>query len=173
VAAAPSNDAGKDTCSGKVQSNLRFNISACHAADKLPFPLAQGESLPEGICCDSAFKAYAEPRFTFSRPDVALYSAMNATTSTDGTTTFYDSVCGIPLFVAPRGRSFEEFKADTDEHGWPSFRPAELVTGNSHIVNSTGEVLSKCGTHLGSFLPDEKGARWCLDLVCLSGNPTK
>merc|ERR1712178_394921 len=101
----------------------------------------------------------------FARPDVALFAHLSA----NGTTTFYDSVCGIPLFVAPKGRSMAEFKADTTEHGWPSFRPAELVAGNSRIVNETGEVVSKCGTHLGSFLPDEKGARWCLDLACLSG----
>ena len=39
-----------------------------------------------------------------------------------GVTTFYDSVCGVPLFRAPVNRTLEDLKADTDEHGWRSFR---------------------------------------------------
>jgi hypothetical protein len=31
--------------------------------------------------------------------------------------TFYDSVCGVPLFRAPVGRSFEEWKAESIRHG--------------------------------------------------------
>ena len=103
----------------------------------------------------------------FARKDVDLFSYLKP----NMTVTFYDSVCGLPLFVVPRGRSLEDFFVDTTEHGWPSFRPDELVPGNSHIVGSTGEVVSACGTHLGSFLPDARGARWCLDLSCISGNP--
>ena len=48
----------------------------------------------------------------------------------DNETVFYDSVCGIPLFIAPRGRSFEEFKKESIKHGWPSFRPEEMVSEN-------------------------------------------
>ena len=32
------------------------------------------------------------------------------------------------------------------------------------------QVLSSCGTHLGSLLPDADGARYCIDLSCISGN---
>ena len=162
-----SNDPFNNTCSGPVQSNLRYNISKTSAIADFPFPLPQSETLAQAVCCDDAFKAYAEPRETYARPDVNLFEKMNK----DGTTIFYDSVCGIPLFEAPKGRSFEDFKADTTEHGWPSFRPEELIQGNSRIIKATGEVVSKCGTHLGSFLPDDKGDRWCLDLSCLSGSP--
>ena len=35
---------------------------------------------------------------------------------------------------------------------------------------TTGFVTSKCGTHLGSFLPDQQGARWCIDLSCIAGS---
>ena len=42
-------------------------------------------------------------------------------------TTFYDSVTGLPLFVAPRGRSWEEFEAESRSHGWPSFRDQECI----------------------------------------------
>jgi len=87
-------------------------------------------------------------------------------------TTFYDSVCGLPLFKAPVNRSFAEFQADTQEHGWPSFRTEEVISKNIMTDKSTGYVTSKCGTHLGSYLPDENGPRWCIDLTCVAGNPT-
>ena len=35
---------------------------------------------------------------------------------------FYDSVTGKLLFIAPRGRTTEEFLAESQAHGWPSFR---------------------------------------------------
>ena len=44
--------------------------------------------------------------------------------------------------------------------------------GALKIDKAGGIVYSKCGTHLGSFAPDEKGDRYCLDLVCLSGRPS-
>ena len=39
-----------------------------------------------------------------------------------GPITFYDSVTGKPLFVAPLNRSPEEFIQESEVHGWPSFR---------------------------------------------------
>jgi peptide methionine sulfoxide reductase MsrB len=90
-----------------------------------------------------------------------------------GVTTFYDSVCGIPVFQAPINRSFNDWKKETTNHGWPSFRSAEVIAGNSYVnVSSSGEnaVYSKCGTYLGSNLPDESGDRFCIDLSCISGN---
>jgi len=86
-----------------------------------------------------------------------------------GTTTFYDTVCGLPVFVAPQIRTLSAWLAETEEHGWPSFRTAELVPGNV-FVNGT-QVISKCGNYLGSYLPDAEGPRYCIDLVCISGNP--
>eukprot|EP00656_Telonema_subtile_P011972 TRINITY_DN15_c0_g1_i10.p2 TRINITY_DN15_c0_g1~~TRINITY_DN15_c0_g1_i10.p2 ORF type:complete len:335 (-),score=69.71 TRINITY_DN15_c0_g1_i10:73-1077(-) len=157
------------TCKGPIQDNLRYNISNTDASKDWSLPVPPGESLASAVCCDPFYAAYAEPQHMFDRPDVALFAHFEE----NKTVTFYDSVCGLPVFVAPRGRTLEDFKADTTEHGWPSFRPEELVVGNSRIVNSTGEVVSACGTHLGSFLPDNKGARWCLDLSCVSGNAIK
>ncbi len=43
-----------------------------------------------------------------------------------GPITFYDSVTGKPLFVAPIGRSPEEFLRESEIHGWPSFRDEEV-----------------------------------------------
>jgi len=41
-------------------------------------------------------------------------------------TVYYDSVSGKPLFVAPIGRSLDEFLAESASHGWPSFRDQEV-----------------------------------------------
>lgn len=133
----------------------------------LPGPTAPDETLADAVCCDAFFAPYAEPQQTYELPDVDLYAKMDP----NGRTTFYDSVCGIPLFITPINRTFADFQADTDEHGWPSFRAAEVVQGNVIWDKVTTDVKSKCGTHLGSYLPDEQGERWCIDLSCVSGNP--
>jgi len=154
-----------DTCSSPVQPKLRYNISGRTEPD-VPVPVDPDESLAEAVCCDSRTKVFAEPQFLFEAPDIALFSRLE-----EGTTVFYDSVCGLPLFRAPVNRSVEDFKADTVEHGWPSFRSAEVVQENVVTNTTTGFVYSTCGTHLGSYLPDERGPRWCMDLSCISGYP--
>jgi peptide methionine sulfoxide reductase MsrB len=154
-----------NTCSGPVQPGLRYNISG-RTEPTVPVPVDPDESLAEAVCCDDRTKVFAEPQFLFEAPDVALFSRLQ-----EGTTVFYDSVCGAPLFRAPVGRTAEDFRADTTEHGWPSFRPEEVVQQNVVTNTTTGLVYSTCGTHLGSYLPDERGPRWCMDLSCIAGNP--
>merc|ERR1711998_671031 len=153
------------TCSGEGQSGLRYNMSSRTQAYGLPVAVDDGESLSEAVCCDSRVKPYAEPQYTYTAPDIMMFSHLE-----DGVTTFYDSVCGLPLFRAPMNRTLEEFEADTQEHGWPSFRETEVVDENVVTDEATGYVTSACGTHLGSYLPDEAGARWCIDLSCVSGS---
>lgn len=155
-----------DTCGAAVQNNLRYNIST-RMADSGAFPIP-GETLATAVCCDSRLKPYAEPQFLFEAPDIQLFSKLD---TSSGVTTFYDSVCGLPVFKAPIGRTLADFQADTTEHGWPSFRTAEIVAENIITDKNTTFVTSKCGTHLGSYLPDSKGSRWCIDLSCVSGNP--
>ena len=87
-----------------------------------------------------------------------------------GETTFYDSVTGKPLFVAPRGRSFAEWEAESRSHGWPSFRDSEVVWDDVRCL-SDGECVSTNGTHLGHNLPDRKGNRYCINLVSVAGKP--
>jgi len=86
-------------------------------------------------------------------------------------TTYFDSVTGKPLFVAPRGRSFEDFLRESEVHGWPSFRDEEVVWDNVRVLRD-GETVSVDGTHLGHNLPDVKGNRYCINLVSVAGNPT-
>jgi peptide methionine sulfoxide reductase MsrB len=119
------------------------------------------------VCCHNT--RGAEPRGYLD--SLRLYERLNRT----GETTFYDSVCGLPLFVAPRGRSFDEFWRESSEHGWPSFRPAEMIAENVEIYDMRrdryGPMRSTCGTHLGHNIPDRLGDRFCIDLVCVAGAP--
>lgn len=169
VSAAPSVTArptdGNDLCSAPVQEKLLYGISGRTTAT-VPVAVDEGESLATAVCCDKRVLALAEPQFLYAAPDILLFDALDKNT---GVTTFYDSVCGLPLFRTPVNRTMDEFKADTDEHGWPSFRTAEVVFDNVDTDKATGYVTSKCGTHLGSYLPDEKGPRWCIDLSCVAG----
>lgn len=84
--------------------------------------------------------------------------------------TFYDSVTGKPLFVAPIGRTAEEFLAESALHGWPSFRDSEVVWDNVRVLRKSGETVSADGTHLGHNLPDRSGNRYCINLVSVAGN---
>ena len=88
----------------------------------------------------------------------------------DEVTTYFDSVTGVPLFKAPIGRSFDEFVAESNVHGWPSFRDEEVVWENVRSL-SDGEMVSLSGTHLGHNLPDRTGNRYCINLVSIAGNP--
>lgn len=89
-----------------------------------------------------------------------------------GPITFYDSVTGKALFVAPIGRSAENLVQESEVHGWPSFRDEEVVWDNVKVIRNSGETVSVDGTHLGHNLPDRKGNRYCINLVCIAGQPT-
>ena len=153
-------------CQGEVQKDLLYGMDRRKSSDYLPVPVDKDETLAEAVCCDSRMVPFAEPQYTFTAPDIRLFSRINH----DDVTTFYDPVCGLPLFRAPIGRSFEEWQAETEEHGWPSFRKEEVVAENVITDESKEYVFSKCGTHLGSYLPDSIGGRWCIDLACISGH---
>lgn len=66
----------------------------------------------------------------------------------NGEVKFYDSNTGKLLFVAPKGRSFEEFIKESLSHGWPSFRDEEVVWDDVRCLPN-GEAVSLAGTHLG------------------------
>ena len=75
---------------------------------------------------------------------------------------------GKPLFVAPIGRSMDEFLAESNVHGWPSFRDQEVVWENMRVLKSSGEAVSADGTHLGHNLPDRNGNRYCINVSAAS-----
>jgi len=148
------------TCNGPIQDNLRWGMSSKN------FTFDGDELLTEAICCDSNYAGYAEPAGLFTQ--LGLFDTLNP----NGINTFYDPVSGKPLFAAPQGRTFEEWKAESVEHGWPSFRDAEVVPDAIEIRENV--VYSKVGgTRLGDNLPDDSGNRYCLDMCCLNGQPKK
>jgi len=65
-------------------------------------------------------------------------------------------------------RTFEEFLSESESHGWPSFRDDE-VNWDVVRVLPNGETVALHGTHLGHNLPDSKGNRYCINLVCIAG----
>ena len=85
---------------------------------------------------------------------------------------FRDSVTGLPLFEAPKGRSWDAFMKESKAHGWPSFRDEEVVWENVRVLKD-GEAVSTAGSHLGHNLPDRSGNRYCINLVSVAGNPAE
>ena len=83
--------------------------------------------------------------------------------------TFYDSVTGYLLFRAPVGRTMDAFLSESLRHGWPSFRPAEVLWDHVRVLDDH-EVVSTAGTHLGHVLFDSIGARYCINLCSVAGN---
>ena len=83
---------------------------------------------------------------------------------------FYDSVSSLPLFVAPMERTVEDFLSESLRHGWPSFRQSEVCWSNVRVIDST-EVVSTSGTHLGHVFHDDQGARFCINLCSVAGQP--
>ena len=78
-------------------------------------------------------------------------SFLQETSENNGLIVFYDSITGKPLFKAPVGRSFEDWKAESMVHGWPSFRDDEVEWRNVRALRD-GEMVSVTGTHLGHNL---------------------
>ena len=134
-----------------VQNNLRWKCD---------------QKVADRIC--NFNRHYAEPAGYFSK---TRFTKDAKSKKEDEKITFYDSNTGKPLFIAPVGRSMDAFLAESNAHGWPSFRDEEVVWENVRILND-GETVSVDGTHLGHNLPDRKN-RYCINLVSVSGNPVE
>mmetsp|Transcript_15251 Transcript_15251/g.40938 ORF Transcript_15251/g.40938 Transcript_15251/m.40938 type:complete len:221 (+) Transcript_15251:52-714(+) len=135
------------TCIAPVQKDLRYGCDR-ETADK--------------ICCYN--RHFAEYAGYFKK------TSWLKDVPHDAPTEYYDSVTGKRLFTAPIGRSMEDFANESAVHGWPSFRDAEVDWENVRVLPN-GECVSVDGTHLGHNLPDSKGNRYCINLVCVAGNP--
>ena len=62
------------------------------------------------------------------------------------------------------------FLEESRAHGWPSFRDAEVIWDNVRVLYD-GETVSVDGTHLGHNIPDDSGARYCINLCSVAGRP--
>lgn len=133
-----------------VQNNLRWNCDV---------------DLADRIC--NFNRHYAEHSGYFLSTS---FQAEASETPAGKTITFYDSNTGKPLFEAPIGRTMEDFLEESRDHGWPSFRDAEVKWENVRVLGN-GETVSLAGTHLGHNLPDHIGNRYCINLVSVAGNP--
>ena len=140
-------------------------FGSCVAPVRAPLRWGSSESTGNSICCHNRdyaeyFGYWRSTQFPFQQP-------------TGGEITFYDSVTGRPLFIAPRGRSYESFVTESTRHGWPSFRDQEVVWDNVRLLPD-GETVSVNGTHLGHNLPDFSGNRYCINIVCVAAElPSK
>ncbi|CAK9024148.1 unnamed protein product [Durusdinium trenchii] len=139
---------------GHLSPSLRWGISA---------DLKVGPFTAEAVCC--ANHRFAEEPHFWSQ-NAAFVAAAKAATEKNPLV-FFDSACDVPLFKAPVGRNTSQWLEES-AHGWPSFRSQEMVSENL-VTFAGGEVQSRCGTHLGHNLPDAKGDRYCIDLVCIAG----
>jgi len=166
-------------------------VPAAYAADELPKVGGKPVMAPESIMAQKAHGTSASPvqanlkwnvdgkkadQITNFNRRFAEYGGYWKETSflkevsRDEPTTYYDSVTGKPLFVAPIGRTMDQFLAESNVHGWPSFRDSEVVWENTRVL-SDGETVSASGTHLGHNLPDRSGNRYCINLVSIAGRP--
>jgi hypothetical protein len=107
-----------------VQSDLLYGVS---------------NGLADKICNYNRHFAEMGGYFRSTRFEDAVLEA-------NGPITFYDSVTGKPLFVAPLNRSPEEFLRESEIHGWPSFRDEEVVWENVRVLKNSGETVSVDGT---------------------------
>lgn len=139
-----------------VQANLRWSVD---------------NALADRIC--NYNRHYAEESgywrtMSLFVEELKQHSAMSGDDDDAAAMTFFDSNTGKPLFVAPRGRTMDEFVRESEKHGWPSFRSNEVVWENVRCLPD-GETVSVDGTHLGHNLPDDKGSRFCINLVSVAG----
>ena len=127
-------------------------VPAAYAADELPKIGGKPVMAPESIMAQKAHGTSASPVQTNLKWNVDGKKADQITNfnrrfaeyggywketsflkevSRDEPTTYYDSVTGKPLFVAPIGRTMDQFLAESNVHGWPSFRDSEVVWENT------------------------------------------
>lgn len=134
-----------------VQDNLRWNCD---------------QKVADNIC--NFNRHYAEYRGYWRSTE--FIEAAKKEYEQNGDIQFFDSNTGQLLFVAPKGRSFDDFINESVSHGWPSFRDSEVVWDDVRVLKD-GETVSLDGTHLGHNIPDFSGNRYCINLVSVAGNP--
>jgi hypothetical protein len=87
---------------------------------------------------------------------------------------FYDSATNKPLFVAPRGRTWDEFVQESKKNERLSFRNEEVIQENVRALFD-GALVSVDGTHLGHVKPmrDSGIVRYGVNISAVAGLPQK
>lgn len=140
----------------EVQTNLRWGVDRAKADEICSF--------------NRMFAEFAGYWRTTGFIKEAKELQQSSTSDEEPKLTFFDSVTGKPLFVAPRGRTMKSFLKESAVHGWPSFRDQEVVWESMRCLRD-GECVSVDGTHLGHNIPDGSGNRYCINLVSVAGRP--
>merc|ERR1711998_612658 len=99
-----------------VQATLRWSANRAKADE---------------ICCYN--RHYAEHSGYFLRTPFEEYMRAHG----ESPVVFYDSVTGLPLYVAPVGRSVEDFLKESRAHGWRSFLLSRHTSGALPIHRSS------------------------------------
>ena len=152
------------TPSGIFENEVQSGYGMCVAQPSVfakPLRWESDPAVADHICCNN--EKYAE-YFGYWR--TVPYPM---TLPKGETITFYDVATNKPLFRAPIGRTYSEFITESTHHGWPSFRDEEVIWENVKVLEG-GETRSMDNTHLGHNLPDDKGNRYCINLVCVAGH---
>ena len=95
----------------------KFGTCASQPSRRAPLRWGSDASVADNICCHNRLYAEYFGYWTSTSFPMALEAG-----GPSPTVTFYDVVTGLPLFIAPRGRSYEAFVSESTAHGWPSFR---------------------------------------------------
>ncbi len=95
------------TCSEEVMDRKAHGTAPHPVQTNLLYGVDRG--VADKICCFN--RHYAEPSGDFLRR--SWIPAVQG----KGEVTYFDSVTGKPLFVAPRGRTFEEFVVESKVRG--------------------------------------------------------
>jgi len=133
-----------DYCSYDVQETLQFGVSESSTAS----------------CCSNTSHTFSDYIQT-----IGLFQQLNASQ----TTTLYDSTCGLSLFEAPLGRTFQEWEDECEIYGDLRFKEDEVVWDNVELLNS-GVLVSICGTRLGESV-SLGTSPYSVDIACISGMP--
>ena len=139
-----------------VQSELRWGVDV---------------DLADSICCYNRNGAESSLYFTSCKEFTKELGWQRGDDLSDTKPiVFYDSVSGKPCFVAPLGRTVDDFLGESLRHGWPSFRQQEVCWEHVRVLDDF-EVVSLDGTHLGHQMSDESGPRFCINLCSVAGLP--
>jgi hypothetical protein len=150
--------AGDTSC---LQHELRFGAS--FLIQEYGWVCCEKRGADDGQNFLSSQQELTEPRGSLTHPQSTLFEkAYNGMT-------FYDVACGIPLFTLGH-RQLEEWKAESNHYGWPSFRDEEVVDLYANVlIHKNHELRSSCGTFLGYNNHDRDGNRYSVNLICISG----
>merc|ERR1712146_787572 len=129
-------------------SKKAHGTTAVPVQDKLRW--GADRSTADRICCFN--RHYAEHSGYFRK------TSFLSQVDKKGMTTYYDSVTGQPLFIAPVGRSFKDFERESKSHGWPSFRDQ----------GSSGKTFVVCRMASACQRPARTLATTCLIAVAIA-----